>query len=311
MLDEANQLIGETTGLLQSMSNSRRLEKTQRFINQTRERVSQLETKLETVMNKYNITGEDREAIRQRFQELGVSLDNLSRAIERDDLKDISKRLQSVVKDSRRVGKDNDDLDDELLEILNDITDRESKINHYRIRLEALSQQGVNTTELEDHLNQASSLLADAQTSIESDDYESAEDFIDEADEIIDKVDDSIDDKEELIEEQDETRRELEEERELLEEINELRAKLREYRGEQEGNTTRYETRLDQLEQALDEAESEEDLKDIEDLLDTLDDEIEDLDESLSESEHRREDHDEEDENNQELPEDDDEDSTD
>ncbi len=300
MLDEANSLMGQATGLLQSKSEPKRVEKTEHFINQTRHHFEQLETKLYRIMTKYNISGEDADAIQFQFQALRDALDDLEDDVDKDDLKNMTRRLQHVVKESNEIGKDKD-IDDDLIEKANEASRKESKLNRYRERLETLTQQGYNTTEIEDLLDQAQVLLDEAAEGL---DEETVDDLIDQADDLIDEADDLLDDlehdrkhgvkgddDEEDDDEEDKGAKGFEEK------VQELRRKISRYRQQIENrtrrgeNTTEIEAQLDEIEQALDEAETEDDLDLIEDQLDALESQLDDESEVEAESEDESDDH--------------------
>jgi len=276
LLEEANSLIGQATGLLRSNSGQKRVEKTEHFINQTRHHFGQLETKLFRIMAKYNISGEDEDAIRLQFQGLKDSLDELEGDVEKDNLKQLTRRLQHMVKESNEVGKENDDIDDDLIERVNDVSKKESKLNSYRERLEALAQLGYNNSEVGELLRQAEQLLNQTQNSLDEGDDETADDLIDEADDLIDEADDLLDDLEK------QRRKHAKDDEDIQDKVRELKRKISRYRIEVRNrnrrgeNTTGLENRLNELETALDDALTEEDVELIEDQIDELEDLIDD-----------------------------------
>jgi chromosome segregation ATPase len=281
MLDEANSLMGQATGLLQRNSSQKRVEKTEHFIAQTRHHFEQLETKLYRIMAKYNISGEDEEAIQLQFQALQDALDALEGDVDKDDLKNMTRRLQHVVKESNEIGKDKD-IDKKLIEKANEASRKESKLNRYRERLQVLADQGYNTTQIEELLDQAQELLNEATESL---DEETADELIDEADDLIDEADELIDDLEKGNKNRGKNGKdddEADDEEDILEKVEELRNKINEYRQElvnqssTEVNRTELEARLDDLEEALDGAETEEEVESIEEELDEIGDLIDD-----------------------------------
>jgi len=64
LLDEANGIMGQSTDSLQSLSSEKKKEKTEKFIVKTKSMIQNLETKLERVLEKYNLSDEDATAIR-------------------------------------------------------------------------------------------------------------------------------------------------------------------------------------------------------------------------------------------------------
>ncbi|MCJ7731471.1 hypothetical protein MUP51_04070 [Candidatus Bathyarchaeota archaeon] len=294
MLEEANSLMGHATGLLQSSSNMKRVEKTQHFINQTRERVAQLEIKLNRIMTKYNLSPEDAEAIQLQFQALRDSLDDLIDT-EKDDLKDITRQLQHIVKESNKVGKENHDIDDGLIDKINDVNEKETKLYRYRERLGALVQSGYNTSEIEELLNQAEVLLNSTLDSIDEGDEDTSDDQMDEADDLLDQVDDLLDQLEKTRKHgfKDESDDETDDKdgNNFEAKVQELRRKISRHRNEVQNmnrrgeNTTELESQLDEIEQSLDEAQNSDDLEVIEDQLDDFENQLDDEGESGNEVE--------------------------
>jgi DNA repair ATPase RecN len=277
MLGEANSLIGNSMGKLTSLSNSKKKEKIEQFIERTRERIIRLETKLNRILAKYGVSGEDSNAIVEEFNALRAILDGVD--IDEDDLKDVIDQLKDVVKDSKKVGKDKEDLDEEVIEKVNDIADNEDKLNRYRERIGELAEQGVETGELSALLAQVEGLLAEAQAEVEAEagNKEAAEEILEEAEDLLDDLDDMIDDMEEDEEDKgnkykgnfEEEQAKLEEEiAELAEEIDALKSDGQ--------DTTDLEARLDEARLALEEARTMDDLDEVEEILEELDELVED-----------------------------------
>ena len=191
LLDEANSLLGQSTGSLQSLSHQKKKEKTEKFIVATRNLIQNLENKLGRILDKYNVTEEDAQAIRDQFQEMYAKLDGLD-LDEDEDLKDVIDDLKDIVKDSRDVGDDEDELDDDIVDNLKKINKQESKLERYKEKIEELAQLGLDTSELEALVADIEEALANAQSV--TDEGDDSEDLIDEADELLDDLDDLIDD---------------------------------------------------------------------------------------------------------------------
>ena len=106
LLGKVNGTIGKLTGTLMSLSHPKKKEKMEHFIDQTRHRVQQLETKMLGILSKYGLTEEDEQAIREEFQAIIAGLDDID--VDRDDQGDVVKNLKGLVKETNRVGKDKD-----------------------------------------------------------------------------------------------------------------------------------------------------------------------------------------------------------
>jgi tetratricopeptide (TPR) repeat protein len=269
MLDQANSLMGQATGMLQRNSGEKRVEKTERFIIQTRLHVSQLETKLNRILAKYNLTAGDDEAIRLQFQALKASLDGIDAG--HDDLKNITRQLQHIVKESHQVGKGEHEVDDHLVDQVNDVSEKETKLNRYRERLGELAQLGYNTSEIEVLLNQAETLLNSSMNSIDEGDNETAGNLIDQADALLDQVDDQLDDMEKTMKHESK-----DESDDFDKKVAELRRKISRYHTEIQSMarrgvlTTALETQLDEIEQSLNAAQTSDDLDSVEQQLDSF-----------------------------------------
>lgn len=196
-LEEANSLLGQATGKLRSLSNQKKKEKTARFIDQTKNLVQNLEDKMLRILNKYDLAEEDAAAIQEQFQLMKAKLDGID-LDEDEDINDAIGELKDIVKESKNVGKDKDDLDDEVVESLKEINKQESKLERYRARIRELSGLGVDTAEMEALMARVETALMNAQSGAENE--EDTENLIDEADELLDQLDDLIDDLEDETE---------------------------------------------------------------------------------------------------------------
>jgi len=298
LLGEANGTLGKLTATLKTLGKPKKKEKMEHFINQTRHRVQQLETKMLRILAKYGLSEEDEQAIREEFQAMIAGLDDID--VDRDDLGETVNSLKRLVKESNRVGKGKD-LDEEVVDEINKLNKHESNLNRYRERIRMLEGLGAPTDELLGLLNEAEGLLSQADDEIAAGNKKAAEDLIDEADEILDMIDDMIDDLEEEYEEdddddgktnngkgknknkpgdEDETDDDFEKEKQkLMEEIAELEEKIAEL-GEEVEDTSEIEAELEEIKAALDQAEDEDDLEGLEERLDELEDRIEDREDS-------------------------------
>ena len=275
MLDQANSLMGQATGLLQRNSGEKRVEKTERFIIQTRLHVSQLETKLNRILAKYNLKSEDDEAIRGQFQALNVYLDNID--AEHGDLKNIARQLQRIVKESHQVGKGEYEIDDDVVDQVNDVSEKETKLLRYRERLEILAQLGYDTSEAETLLDQAEVLLENSMNSIDEGDVETAGNLMEQADEILDQVDDQLDDMEKTMKHEG-----RDESDDFDKKVDELRRQISRYRTEIQNMARRgkeikgLETELDEIEQSLNTAQTSDDLDAVEHQLEDFENQLDD-----------------------------------
>jgi chromosome segregation ATPase len=304
LLGQTNGTLGKLTAALKTLSKPKKKEKMQQFINQTKHRVQQLETKMLRILAKYNLTEEDEEAIKAEFQAMINGLDDVD--VDRDDLGDTVDKLKKLVKDTNSIGKGKG-VDEDLVDDINKLNKHESKLNRYRERIRMLEGFGAPTDELLGLLNQTESLLSQADDEIAAGNKEVAEDLIDEADEILDTIDDMIDDLEEEYEEDDDDEADDDddgktnngkgkdkekpsddedenddfekEKQKLMEEIAELDEKIAEL-GEEGEDISEIEAELEEIKSALDQAEDEEDFEELEEQLDELEDRIEDLEDS-------------------------------
>lgn len=199
LLGEANSLMGESTGSLQSLSKQKKIEKTEKFIVKTKSMIESLEAKMDRILEKYNLSDEDAAAIREEFQEMKDRLDGID-LDEGEDLNDIIDDLKDIVKDSRDVGDDEDEFDDDVIKSLKEINKQESKLERYRERVEELALLGVDTTGLDALVTGIEEALADALSGTDDGDEDATEDLIDEADDLLDDLDDLIDEVEEEAE---------------------------------------------------------------------------------------------------------------
>jgi len=211
LLDEANGIMGQSTDSLQGLSSEKKKEKTEEFIVKTKSMILNLETKLGRVLEKYDVTAEDADAIRDQFQEMKDRLDGIDLDAE-GDLDDVIDDLKDIVKESRDVGDDEDELDDEVVNNLKEINKQESKLERYRERVEELALLGVDTTGLEALVIGAEEALADALAGTDEGDEDATEELIDDADDLLDDLDDLIDEVEDEAEDLEEEAEDDEEE---------------------------------------------------------------------------------------------------
>jgi chromosome segregation ATPase len=300
LLGESNGTLGKLTAALKTIGKPKKKEKMEHFINQTRHRVQQLETKMLRILAKYGLTEEDEQAIKAEFQAMIAGLDDID--VDRDDLGETVNSLKRLVKETNRVGKGKD-VDEEVVDKIKKLNKHESNLNRYRERITELEGLGAPTDELLGLLNEAEGLLSQADDEMNAGNKDAAEDLIDEADAILDTLDDMIDDLEkeyeDLDEEEDgkkgkgnngkaknetddETDDDFEKNRQKIEEeVAELEEKIAELREEGE-DTSELEAELDEIKDALEQAENVEDLEALEERLDALDDRIDDLEDSGS-----------------------------
>lgn len=318
LLGEVNGTLGKLTATLQILSKPKKKEKMEHFIDQTRHRVQQLETKMLRILAKYGLSEEDEQAISDEFQAIIAGLDDID--VDRDDLGDAVDSLKGLVKETNRVGKDKD-VEEDVVDDINMLNKHESKLNRYRERIRELEGLGAPTDELLGLLNEAEGLLSQANDEMDAGNKEAAKGLIDDADDVLDELDDMIDDLEEEYEDDDgiddedeegddtddgtndgtddededkgnsdngktndktddEIDDDFEKKRQKIEEeIAELEEKITELREEGE-DTSELEAELDEIKTALDQAEDIEDLEELAERLDELDDRIDDVEDS-------------------------------
>ncbi len=198
LLEEARSLMGQATGDLRSLSEPKRKEKTKYFINQAMIRFRQLEEKMLRILSKYGVSEEDTQALTAEFQAMTAALEGMD--VDEDDLDDVVDQLKGLVKESHEIGRGHDEVADETMERLNDVSKLEARLNRYRERLRELEQLGYNTGSLTGIYTEAEGLLSEVMVKLEEGDREAAEDLIDQVDEMLDDADDMIDDAEEETE---------------------------------------------------------------------------------------------------------------
>ena len=208
----------EVEGGLQSQSHEKRKEKAEHFIDQTRQRVQQLETKYDKVLDKHDVSNDETEGIHEEFQEILSALDEAEKDIDDDELDEAIEHLITIVKESKDVGKDQEGLEDELVENLNNLNDQDFILKTYLGRVRMLEGLGVDTVELDDLLGGIGRLLVDANKKINEGKNEDAEILIDDSDDLLDELDDLID---KLQEESEKPAEEATEDKETEEEDNE------------------------------------------------------------------------------------------
>lgn len=208
----------EVEGGLQSQSHEKRKEKAEHFIDQTRQRVQQLETKYDKVLDKHDVSDDDTRGVHEEFQEILSALDEAEKDIDDDELDEAIEHLITIVKESKDVGKDQEDLEDELVENLNNLNEQDFILKTDLDRIRKLEGLGVDTVELDDLLEGIERLLVDANKKINEGKNEDAEILIDDSDDLLDELDDLID---KLQEESEKPTEEATEDKETEEEDNE------------------------------------------------------------------------------------------
>ena len=183
----------EVEGGLQSQSHEKRKEKAERFIDQTRQRVQQLETKYDKVLDKHDVSDDDIGGIHEEFQEIFSALDEAEKDIDDDELDEAIEQLKDTVKELKDVGKDQEGLEDELVENLNNLNEQDFILKTYLDRIRMLEGLGIDTVELDDLLEKIERLLVDANKKINEGKNEDAEILIDDSDDLLKKLDDFID----------------------------------------------------------------------------------------------------------------------
>ena len=183
----------EVEGGLQSQSHEKRKEKAERFIDQTRQRVQQLETKYDKVLDKHDVSDDDIGGIHEEFQEIFSALDEAEKDIDDDELDEAIEQLKDTVKELKDVGKDQEGLDEELVENLNNLNEQDFILKTYLDRIRMLEGLGIDTVELDDLLEKIERLLVDANKKINEGKNEDAEILIDDSDDLLNKLDDFID----------------------------------------------------------------------------------------------------------------------
>jgi len=192
LLEDARSLMGQATGKLQSLSNTKRKEKTERFIEQTRSRVQQLEENMLRILSRYGVSEEDVQALTNEFGDIKAALDDMD--VDEDELHGVVNQLRNLVKESHEIGRDREDIEEETIDRLNDIGKLEARLNRYRERIRELERLGNNTEELTVLLQEAEGLIAEATNRLEEGDRESAESLMNEAENLLDTLGDMIDD---------------------------------------------------------------------------------------------------------------------
>ncbi|MFC1802846.1 hypothetical protein ACFL0D_02645 [Thermoproteota archaeon] len=267
ILGGANSLIGQATGMLKSKGEPKKQEKIEHFIDQTIHRVGQLEKKMNKIFNKRGIINAGE--ITDGFSLIIVGLEDLDT---HDDLKDVIDQLKTLVKDTKKIGKNHEEgLEDETIEAINTQTKMEARIERYRNKIQKLEGSDELVEELLGLLGEAEDLLAQAEEAMGSEDEALAEEFTDAAEEILDAFDDMFDEAKD--EHKDKSGDKFDEK---LEEINERIVELESHiQGvEDEEERVSYEGRLDEIRTKVDEAITDENLDEIKDLLEVLEDEF-------------------------------------
>jgi tetratricopeptide (TPR) repeat protein len=201
LLEEARSLMGQATGELRSLSQPKRKEKAERFINQTTIRFRQLEEKMLQILSKYNVSEEDTQALTTEFQAMKAALENMD--VDKEGLGNVVDRLKGLVKESREIGRDREDVEKETLDRLYDLDKLEARLNRYRERIRELERLGNSTEELTGLLQEAESLITEATNKLGEGDKEAAERLTNEAESLLDTLGNEIDNAE------DETHREM------------------------------------------------------------------------------------------------------
>ena len=191
---EARSLMGQATRELRSLSNTKRREKAERFINQTMIRIQQLEEKMLRVLSRYGVSEEDTQSITAEFRAMTAALEGMD--LDRDDFEGVVGRLRHLVKESHEIGRGRDEVENETVERISDVSRLEAMLNRYRGRLRELEQLGYGTGNMTGVLAEAEGLLSEAMVKLEEGDREAAEGLIDQANEMLDDIDDMIDDAE-------------------------------------------------------------------------------------------------------------------
>jgi len=235
-------------------------------------RVRQLEEKMLRILSKYGVSEEDTQALTAEFQAMTAALEGMD--VDRDDMDDVVEHLKGLVKGSHEIGKGYDELEDETVESLNDVSKLEAKLNRYRERLRELELLGYDTGNMTRIYTEAEGLLSEVMVKLEAGDREAAEELIDQIDEMLDDIGNMMDDADEETEADDDDKgkpgHSYEEKlADLQEKVDDYAERIERLKSKGE-DTSGLEAKLEEIRKALEEATSVEDLEEIESMLDDL-----------------------------------------
>lgn len=202
-LSEARSLMVQATGKLQSMSKPRKIQKIEQFIDQMQSRLRHLQETMFKILNKYGVSEEDTQSLSEEFQSIESAIGEMD--VNEDDLDKAINKLKYIIKESQRIGKDHEKLEEKTVEKLYDASKLEAKLDRCRERIRELEKLGHEIDELKGLLLEAEGLLNEVTINLGEGDRETAGDLIEQVDDLLDDIDDLIDEKEEEAEEHDHT----------------------------------------------------------------------------------------------------------
>jgi hypothetical protein len=187
-LGEANGLIGEATGMLRSIGQPRKRERAQQFIQQTINRVGELEQNMNQM---FMGQGLPNHAVSEEFMEIVSGLNGLD---PHTDLKDAIEQLKTYVRDINRVGQnlgDGQGIGEETVAAFNTQSRLGAIIEAYRNKLNAIEDEEL-VASLIALLDEAESLLSESEEALISGDQEYAGELMDAVEQLLDEFNEAF-----------------------------------------------------------------------------------------------------------------------
>jgi tetratricopeptide (TPR) repeat protein len=194
LLSEANNLIGDATGLLKSNGEPIKEEKIEHFRQQAIHHIAQLDTKMNRFLEKFGSTEETSLMMQAQYDDIMAGLEGIDT---KDGLKDAVTQLKWLEKETRNIGKGTEVeelLGEEGFESLKGQMKLESKLDYYREIVEAMDSEDPVKTEAADLLAMAVELLGGAETELATGNEELADEMVEEAEDILDDIEDLLGD---------------------------------------------------------------------------------------------------------------------
>jgi hypothetical protein len=181
--------LAHLTAKLRGKGNPMKEAKLEQFTQQTMHRIGKLEAKMNRILAKMGSSEESALALQSQFNELLTGLEGVSK----EDLKEAVNQLKQLVKETRQLGKGNDELedifDDDMMESINNQMKIDSKIDFYMSQIDDLVESGEMTEEIQAQLDEIVVLLEEAENALADGDKDQADEFVELAEEIMEELD--------------------------------------------------------------------------------------------------------------------------
>jgi len=179
-LASARNILGRVNGLLNSMIKIHKVAKTERFIYQVEHRIEGLENKIEKLRSRRGAV-ETNKAMASMNRAKG-RLNQLGANLSADNVDDVIDAMEIEIE---YIDATRDEVGGEDSDILEAIDRLEAKIRVLKASSAKLAKKGSDTSDIDDELDVAESLLDEAVDSLVENDAEKAETLLEQADDIV------------------------------------------------------------------------------------------------------------------------------